>query len=79
MKLDLALWAVQDVRRKREGESCQWNDVDMDENTEELSFIPSAVSCSAGLHEPQTMCDRKKVSGTPTSRQWLKAKASCAR
>ena len=32
-------------------------DVDMDENTEELSFIQSAVSSSAGWHEPQLMYD----------------------
>ena len=35
-------------------------DVDMDENTEELSFIPSAVNGSAGLHEPEFMCDRQR-------------------
>ena len=42
-------------------ESCQWNDmdVDMDENMEELSFIPSVVSSSAGWLEPQFMCDRR--------------------
>ena len=37
--------------------SCQLND--MDENKEELSFIPSAVSSSAGWREPQFMCDRQ--------------------
>ena len=41
----------------QECESCQLND--MDENTENLSFIPSAVSGSAGWHELQFMCDRQ--------------------
>ena len=31
----------------------------MDENKEEFSFVPSAVSDSAGWHEPRFMCDRK--------------------
>ena len=34
-------------------------DVTMDENKEELSFIPSAVSSSAGWYEQQFMCDRQ--------------------
>ena len=36
-------------------ESCQQNDmdVDMDENKDELSFVPSAVSGTAGWHEPK--------------------------
>ena len=34
-------------------------DVTMDENKEELNFIPSAVSSSAGLYEPQFVCDRQ--------------------
>ena len=40
-------------------ESCQLNDmeVDMDENKEESSFIPSAVISSAGWQEPKVMCD----------------------
>ena len=33
--------------------------VDMDENKEELSFAPSALSDSAGWHEPEFMCDRQ--------------------
>ena len=38
----------------QEYESCQLNDmdVDMDENEQELSFIPIAVSDSAGWLEP---------------------------
>ena len=63
------LGAVPEVRRKRGRrwcerngsavtqayESCQVNhmDVDMDENQEQLSYIPSAVSSSAGWHEPK--------------------------
>ena len=45
----------------QEYESCQLTDmdVDMDENKEEWSFIPSAVSSSAGWHEPKLMCDRQ--------------------
>ena len=31
----------------------------MNENTEEFSFIPSAVSGSAGWHEPKFMCDKQ--------------------
>ena len=31
----------------------------LDENNEESSFIPSAVSSSAGWHEPKFMCDRQ--------------------
>ena len=34
-------------------------EVTMDENKEELNFIPSAVSSSAGWYEPQFMCDRQ--------------------
>ena len=34
-------------------------DVDMDENEEELSFIPSAVSTSACWYEPHFTCDRQ--------------------
>ena len=43
----------------QESESYQLNDmdVDMNENKEELSFIPSVVSRSAGWHEPKFMCD----------------------
>ena len=39
--------------RQVRGSSCQSNDmdVDMDENEEELSFIPSAVSTSAYWYE----------------------------
>ena len=33
--------------------------VDVDENKEELSFIPSAVSSLAGWHEPKFVCDRQ--------------------
>ena len=33
--------------------------VDMDENMEELSFVPSAVSSSAQWQEPRFMCDRQ--------------------
>ena len=42
-------------------ESCQQNDmeVDKDENTVEMSFVASAVSDSAGWHEPSFMCDRQ--------------------
>ena len=45
----------------QEYESCQLNDmdVDMDENKQELSFIPIAVSDSAGWREPNIMCDRQ--------------------
>ena len=45
----------------QEYESCQQNDmnVDVDENKEELSFIPSAVSSLAGWHEPKFVCDRQ--------------------
>ena len=45
----------------QEYESCQLTDidVDMDENKEEWSFIPSAVSSSAGWHEPKFMCVRQ--------------------
>ena len=51
------------VRRETEEcESCRRNDmdVDMDENKEELSFIPSAVSSSAAWYEPQLRCDRQR-------------------
>ena len=34
-------------------------DVDTDENKDELSFMPSAVSSSTGWHEPKFMCDRQ--------------------
>ena len=34
-------------------------DVDVNENTEELSFIPSTVSNSGDWHEPQFMCDKQ--------------------
>ena len=49
----------------QEYESCQQNDmdVDMDENNEELSFVPSAVSDSAAWHEPKFMCDRQRRTG----------------
>ena len=42
----------------QEYESCQQRDVDvdMDENKEELIFIPSAASGSAGWYEPKFMC-----------------------
>ena len=42
-------------------ESCQQNDteVDVDENKEELSLFPSAVSDSVGWHEPRFMCYRQ--------------------
>ena len=45
----------------RECESCQLKDMDvhMDENKEELSFVPSAVSDSAEWHEPKFMSDRQ--------------------
>ena len=45
--------------------SCQRNDmdVDMDENKEELSFIPS-VNSSAGWYEPQFMSDTRWSSAT---------------
>ena len=45
----------------QEYESCQQNDmnVDVDENKEEVSFNPSAVSSSAGRHEPKFVCDRQ--------------------
>ena len=33
-------------------------EVDMDEHEEELSFIPIAVSSSAGWHDPKFMCDQ---------------------
>ena len=41
-------------------ESCQQNDmeVDMEENKEERSFVPSSVSNSAGGHDPMFMCAR---------------------
>ena len=39
------------------GHSAVLNDMDVD--MEELSFIPSAVSSSAGWHEPQFMCVRQ--------------------
>ena len=44
-----------------EYESCQLNDmdVDRDEGKEELSVVPSAVSDSAGWHEPRCMRDRQ--------------------
>ena len=44
----------------QEYESSQQNDtdVDVDEDKEELSFVPSAVSCSARWREPKFMCDR---------------------
>ena len=40
---------------------CQLNDieVDIDEDTDELSFVPSAVSRSNRWHEPKFMCDRQ--------------------
>ena len=49
----------------QEYEWCQEKDMDVevDENKEELSFIPSAVSSSAGWHEPQFMCDRRMPAG----------------
>ena len=34
-------------------------DVDMDESEEELIFVPSAVSDSAGWHELKFRCDRQ--------------------
>ena len=45
----------------QEHESCQLNDmdVDTDENKEEFSLIPSAVSSSVKWHEPQFTCDRQ--------------------
>ena len=33
-------------------------DVDIDENKEEVSFVPSAACDSAGWHEPRLRCDR---------------------
>ena len=38
----------------KEYESCQQNEmeVDRDENLEELNFVPSAMSVSAGWREP---------------------------
>ena len=56
----------------QEYESCQqnnmnesglWDDRDlhMNENTEKLSFISSAVSNSPDWHEPKFMCDRFQV------------------
>ena len=45
----------------QEYESCQLSDmdVDMDENKEDLNFIHSALSSSAGWHGPKLMCDRQ--------------------
>ena len=45
----------------QEYESCHLNDMGpyMDENTEDMSFIPTAMSNSAGWHEPKFMCDRQ--------------------
>ena len=42
----------------KEYESCQLTDmdVDMDEHKEELIFVPSAVSSSAGWRAPKFMC-----------------------
>ena len=47
----------------QEYESCQVNgmDVDMDENEEELSFIPSAVSRTAGWHERRQAAHDKSL------------------
>ena len=44
-----------------EYESRQQNDTDvgMDETKEELSFVASAVSDSAGWHAPKFKCDRQ--------------------
>ena len=49
------------IGRHEEHASCQQNglNVDMDENNEELSFVPRAVSDSAGWHEPKLRCDRQ--------------------
>ena len=49
-----------DSAETQEYHSCQHNDIeaDMDEINEELSFVPSAVSDSAGWHEPRCMSDR---------------------
>ena len=44
----------------QEQESCQLNDMDVDmDEKEELSFVPSAVSRTAGWHEPKLVCDRQ--------------------
>ena len=45
----------------QEYESCHQNDMDldMDENKEELRFVPSTVSRSAGWHEPKFRCDEQ--------------------
>ena len=53
------------VRKESENtqgyQSCQLNDKDvgMDEDKEEPTFIPSAVSKTAGWHAPKVMCDRQ--------------------
>ena len=42
--------------------SCQDMEVDSDKSLEEVGFVPSAVSDSAGWHEPlrvKHMCDKK--------------------
>ena len=45
----------------QEYESCPLNgmEVDLSENYGEFSFVSSALSSSAGWHEPKFMCDRK--------------------
>ena len=52
-------WCGKERTDAQEYESCQLFDMDMDENKEELSFVPIAVSSSAGWHEPKFMCDRQ--------------------
>ena len=49
----------------QEYESCQQNDIEvvMHENKEELSFVPSAVSSSAGWHEPNFSCAKGNARG----------------
>ena len=57
----------------QEYESCQLNDmdVDMDENKQELIFLPIAVSDSAGWREPNIMCDRQSTRSICQQRwQW---------
>ena len=45
----------------QECESCQQNDMEVarDEGMEELSFVPSAVSDTAGWHKARFMCDKR--------------------
>ena len=54
-------WREKESADTLEYESCQLNDmeVDIDENKEESSCIPSALSSSVGWDEPQFTCDRQ--------------------